>query len=151
MGKQKKAKKQMKVHKSSPAKSKQHTKVQNSIANAFLRPNAIPFTPPTKQSTMHDTPTPAPPIQVSEPESTPLTSNKMIDPTEDPSTTNNLQVYPPNQDMDNDDTSYLSVAKSSKDLPVVEKPVSTSFLLKKNFMTKVLHVPIIAALTGFTT
>ena len=60
----------------------------------------------------------------------------MIDPTEEPSTTNNLHVHPPNQDKDNDDTSYLSVAKNSKDLPVVEKPVSTSFLLLKKLHDK---------------
>ena len=148
MGKQKRSKKQTKVQQSSPAKSNQHKKVQNSITNVFLRPNAIPSTPPVKSNKKQDASTPAPTSQTSEPESTPLTSNKIVEPTNEPPTNptsnkiveqtnepptiNNQQKQPPNQDMDTDDTSYLSVAKNSKHLPVVEKPVSTSFhLLKK--------------------
>lgn len=90
-------------------------------------------------------------IQASAPEFTPLTSNKIIDSTiEEPPTIPEQQELPPDINMGIirkstgltqgtnlspaefiNDPSYLLVAKNSKDLPVVEKSVSTSFHILK--------------------
>ena len=89
--------------------------------------------------------TPSPSNHDSAPEFTPLTSNKIIDPSINVPPITHQQETQPSQDMDIGDPSYLSVAQKSKDLPVVEKSVTMSFHLLKNFVTKVLPVLTIAS------
>ena len=110
--------------------------VQKSITNAFNCPAHAPNTPPAKTIKNKEKPpkvtTLSPSNHDSVPEYAPLTSDKIIDPPINVPPITHQQETQPNQDMDIDNPSYLLVAHKFKDLPVVEKPVATSFhLLKK--------------------
>lgn len=133
------------------SKTRKKPKVQKSLATAFHCPAPTPSTPPaiaiTKKGKPPTVTTPSPSNHDSVPESTPLTSNKIIDhPIDEPTNITEQQEPPPNAYMENSNPSYLSVAHHSKDLPVVQRPVSTSFRLLKIFMINILHKPTIVSI-----